>query len=191
MPKISAETVREHVARQERKVFEAAVRLFVERGYEQVTFGDVADEVGLARSSLYRYYPGKAAILARWIEAELDEAVQLSQEALTGDGAASDRIVAWAEGQVAYARRPEHALLVAFASARSELDRASLSKLGAAHERLREPLTATLREAGADEDADLIASLIFGLVDRASTWPAERDDRLKPLLEQGVRALVP
>jgi AcrR family transcriptional regulator len=191
MPKIAAETVAEHVARQDRNVFEAAVRLFVERGYEQVTFGDIADEVGLARNSLYRYYPSKAAILARWIEAELDDAVERSTTILGGDGPASERIMAWAENQVTYSRRPEHTLLVAFSTARAELDEELLRSLGEAHDRLNEPLIATLREAGVGESADLAAGLIFGLVERASAWPTERDDELRPLLRAGIRALVP
>lgn len=190
MPKIAAETVAEHVARQERNVFEAAVRLFVERGYEQVTFGDIADEVGLARNSLYRYYPSKAAILARWIESELDEAVTRSASILGAEGPPAERIMSWADDQVAYARRPEHALLVAFSSARAELGPESLRRLGEAHGRLNEPLIATLREAGADSP-DLAAGLIFGLVDQASAWPADRDEELRPLLRNGIDALVP
>ncbi len=191
MPKIAAETVAEHVARQERNVFEAAVRLFVERGYEQVTFGDIADEVGLARNSLYRYYPSKAAILARWIEAELAYAVERSATILGGDGPAPERIMDWVEDQVTYSRRPEHTLLVAFSTARPELDEDTLRSLGEAHDRLNEPLIATLREAGIGESADLVAGLIFGLVEQAGAWPAERDDELRPLLRAGIKALVP
>ncbi len=190
MPKIAADTLAEHVAKQERKVFEAAVRLFVERGYGSVTFGDIADEVGLARNSLYRYYPSKAVILARWIEAELAEEVKRSDAILGGNGLVTERIMAWAISQVAYARRPEHALLVAFASARAELDEASLRSLGKAHARLNEPLIATLREAGVGESADLTARLIFGLADQASAAPAERDNELEPLLRKGIEALV-
>ena len=70
MPRITAGSVAEHVAQQERAVFDAAIALFTERGYSAVTLGDIAKEVGLARNSLYRYFPTKASILLRWYAEE-------------------------------------------------------------------------------------------------------------------------
>src|SRR5690606_10118161 len=71
VPRISAESVAAHVARQEAAVLDAAVRLFSERGYSEVTIGDIAAEVGLARNSLYRYFPDKDHILLAWFRREL------------------------------------------------------------------------------------------------------------------------
>ena len=71
MPRISADTIAEHVARQEAAVLDAAVRLFVERGYREVGLADIAAEVGLARSSLYRYVPDKAHLLVQWYRREV------------------------------------------------------------------------------------------------------------------------
>lgn len=59
------------LARQEQAVFDAAIALFTDRGYGAVTLADIAAEVGLARNSLYRYFPDKAAILLRWYRTEL------------------------------------------------------------------------------------------------------------------------
>ena len=52
MPRIKADTIADHVAQQRAAVLDAAVRLFTERGYAEVSLGDVAAEVGLARNSL-------------------------------------------------------------------------------------------------------------------------------------------
>ena len=75
MPQIKAASVAEHVAEQEQAVFTRAIRLFLERGYENVTLGDIGVGIGLARNSLYRYFPDKAHILLRWFQSELPRQV--------------------------------------------------------------------------------------------------------------------
>ena len=55
-------------ARQERydAVFAAAIALFVERGYDGTTMEAIADRAGVARASVFNYFPRKQAILAEW-----------------------------------------------------------------------------------------------------------------------------
>lgn len=166
MPRIQADSVAEHVAQQEAAVFDAALRLFVERGYADVTLADVAAEVGLARSSLYRYFPDKAHILLRWFRTELPAQVERAAEVLGGDGPARARIEAWVEDQLDYARQPEHDLIVALAEAVGDLDPEERAELADSHRRVLAPLDATLVEAGmADADErGAVADLIGGLV---------------------------
>ena len=45
------------------RAVEAAVRLFAERGAEAVTLQEIAAEVGCRAPALYRYFPGKEALL--------------------------------------------------------------------------------------------------------------------------------
>ncbi len=190
MPKIAADSLAEHVEQQRRRVFEAAVSLFLERGYERITFADIAGSVGLARNSLYRYFPGKAAILAAWIEDELDESSRRAEEILNRSGTVSERVFAWAEDQVEFGRRPEHALLVAFASASSDLDPETLGELRNIHRRMSRSLTETIAESGAGQRSDLIARLVQGLVNQASAAPPERDRELLPLLRRSIDSLL-
>ena len=166
-PKIDADNIADHVERQERAVFEAAVRLFTERGYENVGLGDIAAEVGLARSSLYRYFPGKREILARWVNSELESGIARSDELLGGDGPATGRILYWADDQIEYARRPEHGLLVAMAGAGGDLNPETIAALGRNHERLRKPLVEAVTE-------------IIGVPGEVMTIAAPRADRLRP-----------
>jgi len=49
------------------EVYEAAVELFVERGYEKTTMEDIADRADVARASVFNYFPRKAAFLDEWI----------------------------------------------------------------------------------------------------------------------------
>ncbi len=45
------------------KIFDAAVDLFAEHGYDRTTVRDIAKAVGVTESAVYRHYPGKDAIL--------------------------------------------------------------------------------------------------------------------------------
>jgi AcrR family transcriptional regulator len=122
VPRIQADSIAEHVAQQEAAVFEAAIRLFCEHGYAQVTMGDIAADVGLARNSLYRYFPDKAHILLRWFRAELPRQTERSRALLAGDGPPVERIKRWADDQLDYAHQPEHRLIAALSDAVPNLD---------------------------------------------------------------------
>ena len=45
------------------KIFDAAVDLFAEHGYDRTSVRDIARAVGIAESAVYRHYPSKEAIL--------------------------------------------------------------------------------------------------------------------------------
>jgi AcrR family transcriptional regulator len=49
----------------ERRILEAASRLFYERGYHATTMRDLASDVGVKAASLYNHFPGKQDILVR------------------------------------------------------------------------------------------------------------------------------
>ena len=182
MPKIKAASVAEHVAEQEQAVFATAIRLFLERGYENVTLGDIAASIGLARNSLYRYFPDKAHILLRWFENELPRQASRSAELLGGPGSPVRRIEAWALDQLDYAATPEHALIAAIGTVVPGLDPATRAELAASHDAMLRPLLATLHEAGiqtADEQR-IVANMIQQLVlttaraDSSSAAPGRR-----------------
>ena len=166
MPRISAASVAEHVARQEQAVFDAAIGLFVARGYGAVTLADIAAEVGLARNSLYRYFPDKAHILLRWFRAELPAQVERATAVLGGDGPPRARIEAWVDDQLDYARQPEHDLIVALAEAAGDLEPEELAELADSHRQVLAPLDAALVEAGMADAGErgAVADLIGGLV---------------------------
>lgn len=45
------------------QLIDSAIRLFAARGYNEVTIEDLADEVGLTPSGVYRHFEGKSALL--------------------------------------------------------------------------------------------------------------------------------
>ncbi len=165
MPRISAASVAEHVARQEQAVFDAAIGLFIERGYSAVTLGDIAAEVGLARNSLYRYFPDKSAILLRWYRAELPAQAARSTELLVGDDPPAARLVRWSLAQLDYASRPEHALVAAIGEAASDLGPDALAELAESHHQLlgRSP-TPWPRGVSPGPSLEAAAELLWALV---------------------------
>lgn len=166
MPRISAGSVAEHVAQQEQAVFDAAIRLFTERGYPAVTLADIASEVGLARNSLYRYFPDKASILMRWYRSEMPTLTQRSSDLLGGDDDPEQRIERWASAQIDYAHQPEHALIAALGQAAVDLDPSDRAELADSHRQLMAPLHQALAESGLTGDertatADLLWNAII------------------------------
>ena len=62
---MSSTTSRKNERRQERRgeIVRVASRLFAERGYENVTLRAIAEEMGYAHGTLYRYFPDKANLM--------------------------------------------------------------------------------------------------------------------------------
>ncbi len=54
----------------ERRITDAALRTVARYGLAKVTVDDVAREAGCSRATLYRYYPGKQAVLDAVVAAE-------------------------------------------------------------------------------------------------------------------------
>ncbi|AJX12383.1 TetR/AcrR family transcriptional regulator [Burkholderia ubonensis] len=51
---------------------ETAARLFDAHGYEAVTMEQIAAEADVAKRTLYNHFPTKEAVLAHWLEGELE-----------------------------------------------------------------------------------------------------------------------
>lgn len=166
MPKIKAANIAEHAAQQQAAVFEAAVRLFLERGYDQVSMGDIASEVGLARNSLYRYFPDKAHMLAQWAKAQMPTRERETAELLSALGTPRERLHAWALSQMDFALRPEHAMIVALGKVSAGLSPRLRAEIGDYHRRMGQPLYQVLAEAGVEDAGTqrIVADLINGLV---------------------------
>ncbi|CAM3653259.1 TetR/AcrR family transcriptional regulator [Bordetella bronchialis] len=47
-------------------------RLFEERGYESVTMEQIAAQADVAKRTLYNHFPTKEALLAHWVDAQLE-----------------------------------------------------------------------------------------------------------------------
>jgi AcrR family transcriptional regulator len=178
VPRIQADSVAEHVAQQRAAVFAAAVELFVAEGYGEVSMGDIAARVGLARNSLYRYFPDKAHILLEWFRDELPRQAGRSAELLSGPGAPDERIGRWALDQLDYAHEPEHALMASLPELLAGADADTRAELAEVHRTMATPLDAALADAGVRKAADrrVVADLLGGLVLAAGRSEADGPD---------------
>lgn len=136
MPKIAAGSIPEHVARQEAAVVDAAIRLFNERGVHDVTLADIAKEVGLARNSLYRYFPDKAHLLALWFRMAITPLVEASDAIAAGPGSPSERLARWVDTQFEFLTAPEQEALLVASGEMSGLTAAVRDNFEAGHQQL-------------------------------------------------------
>ncbi|HET8931384.1 MAG TPA: TetR/AcrR family transcriptional regulator [Acidimicrobiales bacterium] len=194
MPKIDAGSIAEHVTRQEQRVFAAAIGLFIERGYSNVSYADIADAVGLARNSLYRYFPNKADILAQWFHQELDRRFERSVQILARVDPPLDLIVAWVDDQLDYAAQPEHALMVSLGQNEPEPAAQIRSEVFGTRSRLMAPLRPVLVGAGVAEGAlDATAALFSGLILGAARFEADHgapDPMIRDRLRRAIQVLL-
>jgi AcrR family transcriptional regulator len=78
--------------RQERreKVYETAVRLFVERGYENTSMDDIADEADVARGTVFNYFERKSALVQEWADRRRTAALAAVDRRVHDDASTAD-----------------------------------------------------------------------------------------------------
>jgi AcrR family transcriptional regulator len=167
MPRIKADSIADHVALQQAAVLDAAVRLFVERGYPEVSLGDIAAEVGLARNSLYRYVPDKVHLLVEWYRDVVPRTVEAWTTAVAGDDPPAVRVQRWARTYLSWARSPEHQLVAPLTEALPSLDEATRSEVTALHRSMMDIVAGVVAEAGIPPTevpgtVHLLAGLVIG-----------------------------
>ncbi len=170
MPRITGATIAEHVAAQEAAVVAAAKRLFAERGVAAVSLGDIAAEVGLGRTSLYRYFPTKAHILQRWFDLEMLPLVERSQEVVEAPGTPAQRLTAWIDVQLDFLTDASHAMLTEASAGPEPLPDEVRQHFAQRHQQLYGTLTQILRSGGAHRaDVQRVRTLmIAGLLRSAA-----------------------
>ncbi|MGH8994280.1 MAG: TetR/AcrR family transcriptional regulator [Acidimicrobiia bacterium] len=78
------ETVTSAEAALDRRIVDATLTLIARYGLAKLTVDDVARGAGCSRATLYRYYPGKQAVLAAVVAAETARLTAGLDEALAG-----------------------------------------------------------------------------------------------------------
>jgi AcrR family transcriptional regulator len=101
VPKLWSGTIEAHRAAVRDATIDATAKLVAEQGIGAVTMSRVAEETGIGRATLYKYFPDVEAILLAWHERQITD--HLHQLAAVGSrsGSADARLEAVLE---AYAR---------------------------------------------------------------------------------------
>ncbi|MEO8443747.1 MAG: helix-turn-helix domain-containing protein [Gammaproteobacteria bacterium] len=175
MPRIEASSIEEHVRVQTARILDAANNLFLERGYRQTDMDDIAQAVGLARNSLYRYYRNKDFILFACVQRDMGAYVTEMHRLQDSHGDPLERIGAWLDMQIDIATSPAHGNLAFMAEIRTDAPelRKQLMEL---HEAPAAVITTAVAEAlrGKRRDASLVVALIRGMVEAAAGQAMQR-----------------
>ncbi|WLQ44416.1 helix-turn-helix domain containing protein [Streptomyces laculatispora] len=186
MPKIRAATVAEHHAQQRLALVRAARALLEGGDAEAVTFTAVARSTGLARNSVYKYFPGRPELLAAVVEDAMPRWTDAIRAGMSAAGTAEAKIAAYVSSQLDLVRSGEHRIAQALAGVR---DAAVVKESAAhAHRELLTPLIGALTELG-DDDPRRTALLLQGIVNAATTAIESGDDD-RAVTERAVRMAV-
>jgi len=182
MPRIDAPTVVEHHAMRRDAIVAAARETLVAAGASAVTPAAVAAQAGLARTSVYQYYPSTGALVAAAVEAMFAEANSALGAAVGRAGDPRGRIhdyVTVALQLAAQNHGPFHPVSVV------DLPPMCRARVRELHEELVAPLRAAIEELGVAEP-EIVVGLAFGAIS-AATQLVERGRPLGMAIELTVR----
>ena len=184
MPRITGANIAEHVAEQEVAIFDTATRLFAAHGVNEVSMGAIAEEVGLARPSLYRYFPTKGAIVFRWFGQAMAPLIADSTRIAATDRSAAERLDRWIELQVDFLADPANQAMIKASLESPELADEERAVIAARHRDLYSSLDAILaaQAPGCDEETRrtrvlLIAGLLRNFADLGASGVGESSAR--------------
>ncbi len=75
-----------------RKIYDAAMELFREKGFEPTTMRDIAAKAGVALGGAYYYFSAKDAIVLAFYQQTQESSHEVILEALAGQKKLKDRI---------------------------------------------------------------------------------------------------
>lgn len=174
MPRIQAASVADHRARQRAALLDAAYDLLAEGGAAEVTFAAIARRTGLARNSVYKYFPNRHELLTEVVRQAAPRWTARIHSAIAAAGDAPEaRIAAYVTAQLEMVRDGEHRI----ARAAADPQDAAALRAGAAeaHRALLTPLTTALADLS-DPTPLRTAHLLQGLVNAATTALESGDD---------------
>lgn len=165
MPRIEAPTVAEHHALRRAAIVGAAVDLLARDGVGGVTPAAVAAAAGLARSSIYLYFPSTGALVGAGVEETFRRSLAALKEAMAGARTPGERIAAYVDGSLT-AAIAGHQPMATYVAA--DLPPDCLDRVVDLHRELGAPLVKALQDKGV-RDALGVSGLISGVISAGAT----------------------
>jgi AcrR family transcriptional regulator len=94
VPKLWNETIEEHRREVREAILDTTVALVAEHGLLSVTMSQIAEETGIGRATLYKYFPDVEAILLAWHERQINGHLEYLAEVRDRAGEAGERLEA-------------------------------------------------------------------------------------------------
>ena len=154
-------------------VLTAAVRLFNERGYEATSMGDLAERLGITKSSIYHHVSSKQDLLRMAVSHALDGLFEVADEVRDVDAPAIERLELLIRRSVlVLADRPEFVTLLLRVRGNTAVETEALLRRKAFDARVTELVTLAKAEGSirADVDSATAARLLFGMVNSLTEW---------------------
>jgi AcrR family transcriptional regulator len=193
MPRIAAQNIEEHIRLQTTRILDAARDLFSANGYRGTDMSDIARSMGLARNSLYRYYPSKDHILVAVIQRDMGPYIAQTHELGTRTENAAQRIDAWLDLQIELATGPCHAAMRMLGDI-GEISGELREEIGALHEPANVVLESSVAElvGGSGRDPKVLSAMIVGMVQHAGAVAMNTKDTASVAeeLKQSVRRIL-
>jgi AcrR family transcriptional regulator len=116
VPKLWSETIEAHRREVRDAILHTAAALVAEQGLRSVTMSQIAEETGIGRATLYKYFPGVEAILVAWHERQITDHLEYLGEVRDRAGTAGERLEAVLEAYalISHGARHHDTELVAF-----------------------------------------------------------------------------
>jgi AcrR family transcriptional regulator len=182
---VTLQTRKQQFVRDE--IWDTAVRLFAEKGFDETTVDDIARESGVSRRSFFRYFSSKSDLLAQGIVTyglALTEAINRCPRT---DSLLE--VVRHTVQDVAHfaASNPRTRTLIEIATKYPEAREAQLSRMGEVQEQITEVFAG---RCGTDpKDADLasklLARLTLSMIDTALLhWFQNGGEDILPIVDQ-------
>jgi TetR/AcrR family transcriptional regulator, mexJK operon transcriptional repressor len=182
-----------------RVIAHAALELFLERGFSEVTLDDVAQDVGASKQTIYRFFGDRSGLIRQCLENELERVMQPLRDVARDSSPAGEKVPRLAE---------EYQRMV-FAARSLRIYRFVLGDVNS-HPELGLAFTALVTDtvvslvANAlidaygftDDEADLATDVFLGTLqgkelNRALAGLQARPDRLMALRELAIRGVAP
>ena len=154
-------------------VLTAAVRLFNERGYEATSMGDLADRLGITKSSIYHHVSGKQELLRMAVDHALDGLFEAADEVAALDAPALARLELLIRRSVlVLADRLEFVTLLLRVRGNTAVEQQALLRRRVFDAAVTELVKQAQAEGGIRPDIDpaTAARLLFGMVNSLAEW---------------------
>ncbi len=169
MPKLWTETIKAHRREVRDATLDATAALVGEHGLRSVTMSQIAEETGIGRATLYKYFPDVEAILRAWHERQISGHLEHLAAVRDAAGDALDRLEAVLEAYalIAHQSRGHHGSELAAFLHRDE-------QVARAEQHLRQMIRDLLTEAATigavrdDVPADELASFCLHALEASS-----------------------
>lgn len=180
-------------------ILDAAVRAFVQDGYDNTSMDRIADLAGASKRTVYNHFPGKDILFRAVLERFMEAAEELKSIAYRPDLSLEEQLAAFIEAKMAVVDNPAWLGLIRVALSTYFRDPALARESLQRYEAGDKALLAWLKAASRDgrlriDDADTAAHLFWSLVGGALSWPRilspEAALHTEPLKEEIIRTFL-